>query len=333
MLYAVTGRPGEGKTCYAVQHLILDELENGDRPIYTNIWLHRGKIKHYLRKQGIKVDLKRLHYLEEHQIRRFWIYAEKNALMVLDEVGEFFNANAWKELQADPQWDPASYARLHRKVGHETYLIVQDLNHIYKQYRDLIQFHIQLVNASYRKFLGFRGPKIFIAKKFDLATNKHKPSEDPKTYKFDKKVFDLYDTSQVYSVNSGVKTNESKKYKKTEKSQEKSKLFRRGVKATLGWLSAHSWTLLIICIIIGLIFVLKNAPTFISGLIKTRQADMEAASPEEETTEPIKEETKDDEKITLNNVVKTATGGWGTRKGTGTNVSTVRYDSVNKRNP
>lgn len=340
MLYAVTGRPGEGKSCFAVQHLILDELENGDRPIYTNIWLNRGKIKHYLKSKGVKADLKRLHYLEEHQIRRFWTYGEKGALMVLDEVGEYFNANAWKELSSDPQWDPASYARLHRKVGHETYLIVQELAHIYKQYRDLIGIHIQLVNFSYRKFLGFSGPKLFVAKHFDQLTP-HKCVESH-VYKFDKKVFELYDTHQVYDVNSGVKTNDAKKYKETEKLPDTSSRLKRFIHKSFDFVGKRFWGLIIIAAVILAGYAIKSAPGFVSGLIHKRQ-DENIEQVEGETEEVngdrgsdiLESDNSDSGDSVLHTVVRNTqsiTGGRKTRS-RGSDVSLIRYDSAVKRKP
>ena len=340
MLYAVTGRPGEGKSCFAVQHLIVDELENGERPIYTNIWLNRGKIKHYLKRKGVKADLSRLHYLEEHQIRRFWTYGEKGALMVLDEVGEYFNANAWKELSSDPQWDPASYARLHRKVGHETYLIVQELAHIYKQYRDLIGIHIQLVNFSYRKVLGFSGPKLFVAKHFDQLTP-HKCIESH-VYKFDKKVFKLYDTHQVYDVNSGVKTNEAKKYKDTEKLPDTSSRLKRFIHKCFDFVGKRFWGLIIIVAIFGAGYAIKSAPGFVSGLINKRQVtneqELETEVKEEigDTGSDILEpDNVDDSDSVLHSVVRNTqsiTGGRTTRTRRG-NSPSIRYDSVTKRKP
>lgn len=318
MLYAVTGRPGEGKSCFAVQHLILEELINGSRPIYTNIYLHRGRINRYLQKRGLKVDLKRLHYLEEDQIRRFWIYAEKNALMVLDEVGEFFNANAWKELSSDPEWDPASYARLHRKVGHETYLIVQDLNHIYKQYRDLIAFHIQLVNTHYRKFLGFSGPRLFIAKTFDQLTP-HKAIES-RVYRYNKNVFELYDTSQVYEVNSGVKTNESRSYKATE-TKEEGKV-KRFFSSVLKNISKRFYLFLILLIGGGVLFALVNAPSFILGL-------------GDDYLKPVvnKNQLTAENEKTSNNTPPPPKPIERKRENTGSSISLIRYDSATKRSP
>lgn len=324
MLFAVTGRPGEGKSCFAVQHLILKELAEGSRPIYTNIWLHRGKISKYFQKLGLKVDLKRLHYLEEHQIRRFWIYGEKNALMVLDEVGEFFNANAWKELSADPQWDPASYARLHRKVGHETYLIVQDLNHIYKQYRDLIGTHIQLVNCAYRKLFGFSGPKVFIAKHFDqIAPRKCTESH---VYKFDKKIFELYDTTQVYEVNSGVKTNESKNYKKTEK--KKKGAITRALKFFWTHIGKRFYGLGIIAAIITLLYFLFNAPSLLTGLGDKTLAKSKTDKTNDKKTDTNKSSFASDSIGAIKSTFKT------TQKGVSTSTfPTIRYNTVNKRRP
>ena len=322
MLYAVTGRPGEGKSCFAVQHLILKELEEGNRAIYTNIWLHRGKIKHYFKKLGVKVDLKRLHYLEEDQLRRFWSFSEKNSLMVLDEVGEFFNTAAWRELQKDPEWDPASYARLHRKVGHETYLIVQDLNHIYKQFRDLIGEHIQLVNLNFRKVFGFRLPKIFVAKHFDQI--------DPKkcikshTYKYSMEIFNLYDTTQTYEVNSGVRTGEQKKYKET-KLKKQSRL-KRFIKAFTNGLGERIVGIFVICAVIGVILVLFNTPKFIKKLGVTNSQNASKSSTPVNDNSIISSITKS---IPTNKSISSRSKD----SGGNANISSVRYNSVTKRRP
>lgn len=334
MLYAVTGRPGEGKSCFAVQHLILKELEEGTRPIYTNIWLHRGKIKYWLKERGIVADLKRLHYLEEWQIRKFWTYAEKDSLMVLDEVGEFFNASAWKELQADPEWDPASYARLHRKVGHETYLIVQDLNHIYKQYRDLISIHIQLVNCAYRKILLFSGPKLFIAKHFDQLSP-HKCIESH-TYRYNKEVFSLYDTTQVYEINSGVKTGEKKEYKDTVVLPDSRGRFVRVINKILTALSRRFFGIIIILACFAVVAAVLSAPGCVAKLVSSR-----AKSGIEEKKEEVNEEDTDTKSTGgLGGLIsrgvegaRTFSGGKNRKAGGGGGNNSIRYDSVTKRVP
>lgn len=41
MINAITGVPGEGKTCFSVQHIILKELMTGERPIFSNVAWHK----------------------------------------------------------------------------------------------------------------------------------------------------------------------------------------------------------------------------------------------------------------------------------------------------
>ena len=43
MINAITGVPGEGKTCFSVQHIILKELMVGDRPIFSNVAWHKHR--------------------------------------------------------------------------------------------------------------------------------------------------------------------------------------------------------------------------------------------------------------------------------------------------
>ena len=187
MINAVTGVPGEGKTCFSVQHIILKELMVGDRPIYSNVAWHDEEVIKYCLSFGYTVDPARLNTLSEDQISNFWEHCPKNCLIVLDEVGEFFNAQAWKQIGTKA----GSYARQHRKLGHETYLIVQCLNHIYKQFRDMVYEEIRIVNLSNRRIGPFKMPKFFLAKWIVKDMNEVQKS---RLYRFNLDVFSTYST-------------------------------------------------------------------------------------------------------------------------------------------
>ena len=321
MLYCVTGRPGEGKSCFAVLHIILEELCKGQRPIYTNIFLKYGKIYHYCKELGYKIDTSRLHHLEETQIANFWEHTERGSLIVLDEVAEFFNSQDWSKLGCDP----GSYARLHRHFEHEVYLVVQDADHILKQFRDLVAINIQLVNLHNKKFLGFRWPKFFSAKYYDMQVKKANPSKTPqafesKLYRYNNAVFSLYDTHQVFSVSKGLSPKKKKgKYKKTDKGK------TRLLESLKGVFSRKALPIAVCVLLVGGFLLALKLPGWVAGI----------TSSEDQTDE--KQDEKSDVKKIIDNttgaisgVVRNVGKSKRSKRGGGGNY-TLRYDASFKR--
>lgn len=206
MINAITGVPGEGKTCFSVQHIILKELMVGSRPIFSNVAWHKDEVIKFCLSYGFEVDPNRLHTLTEEQIPTFWEHTPHNCLIVLDEVAEFFNSQSWKDIGIKA----GAYARQHRKLGHETYLIVQDLGHIYKQFRDMVFEEIRIVNLSNRSFGPFKFPKFFLAKWIIKDT---KTVQQTKLYRFNTEVFSTYST--LATVGGVLVTGEDVVVKKT----------------------------------------------------------------------------------------------------------------------
>lgn len=208
MINAITGVPGEGKTCFSVQHIILKELMHGDRPIFSNVAWHNEEVIKFCDSFGFEVDPNRLFTLNEDQIGNFWEHTPHNCLIVLDEVAEFFNSQAWKEIGPKA----GAYARQHRKLGHETYLIVQDLGHIYKQFRDMVFEEIRIVNLANRSIGPFRLPNFFLAK---WIVKDNGNVQQTKLYRFNTEVFTTYST--LATVGGLLTTGEEVKVKKTKK--------------------------------------------------------------------------------------------------------------------
>ena len=208
MINAITGVPGEGKTCFSVQHIILKELMHGDRPIFSNVAWHNDEVIKFCESYGYDVDPNRLFTLTEDQIPTFWEYTPHNCLIVLDEVAEFFNSQAWKQISEKA----GAYARQHRKLGHETYLIVQDLGHIYKQFRDMVFEEIRIVNLSNRSFGPFKLPKLFLAK---WIVKDNGNVQQTKIYRFNTEVFKTYST--LATVGGLLNTGQEVKVRATKK--------------------------------------------------------------------------------------------------------------------
>jgi hypothetical protein len=244
LINAITGVPGEGKTCFSVQHIILKELMHGNRPIFSNVAWHNDEVIKFCDSYGYEVDPKRLFTLEEDQISSFWEYTPHNCLIVLDEVAEFFNSQAWKDIGPKA----GAYARQHRKLGHETYLIVQDLGHIYKQFRDMVFEEIRIVNLSNRSFGPFKLPKFFLAKWIVKDSGN---VQQTKLYRFNTEVFKTYST--LATVGGLLTTGEEVSVKQTKKritlKDKKQKIY--------DFLGKHWMPLSIIAFICSIIYIPK----------------------------------------------------------------------------
>lgn len=303
MIRAVTGMPGEGKTCFSVQHIIIEELIHGTKPIYTNIAFNIEELERYLEKRGYKADLSRIHNLEEHQLAEFWSHIPNGCLCVLDEVAEYFNSQAWKSIGKDA----GTWARQHRKLGHEPYLVVQELSHIFKQFRDLIGEEIRVTNMNNHKILGFRLPKFFNAK---WVWKDAKTVSRQKLYRFSTDIFAVYDTLATSGV---LERGEIVESKATEK-KKKLRIFSK-ITGFLG----ENWLWLIPISIIG---TLIGVGFFIPTLMRDDEPKNEQQN--EQLTQTSLPPSIN--KQPSGNRFRRANGG-------STTAPTGRYDSTDKREP
>jgi len=138
-IIAFTGTPGSGKSYDAVAKIIAN-LRMG-RMVFTNI---RG-LDQPLCLEMIKMLTglddcwlaHYLHYLPDHQVIDFWNHVTPGALIVLDEVQNFFNARNWasKENTMFNMW-----ASTHRHHGYEVILITQNIQRIDTAVRALVEW-------------------------------------------------------------------------------------------------------------------------------------------------------------------------------------------------
>lgn len=216
----------------------------GDRPIFSNVAWHNEEVIKFCDSYGYEVDPNRLKTLSEEQIPLFWEHCPHNCLIVLDEVAEFFNAQSWKDIGAQA----GAYARQHRKLGHETYLIVQDLGHIYKQFRDMVFEEIRIVNLSNRKFGPFKLPKFFLAKWIIKDSGQ---VQTTKLYRFNTEVFKTYST--LATVGGLLTTGEEVEVKKTVKKGS----FKDKKQKVYNFFGQHWMILSIVAFIISIVMIPK----------------------------------------------------------------------------
>lgn len=131
MIKAITGRTGEGKSCYATRWLVVQTLLESNRPVVTNIAIDKEEIKKYIEEKGGEfierqlivlpfpkvndkgqaektvlkiskleekenedgeIEKKLVDYEKVFEVSRFWECCPRGSLVIMDEAAEFFNA-------------------------------------------------------------------------------------------------------------------------------------------------------------------------------------------------------------------------------------------------
>lgn len=139
MIIGFVGTPGSGKSYEAVKK-ILDNLKLG-RVVYTNIdGLQVQECQEHIKNYTGLDDCalaKQLHYLNDDEMRCFWVHVAQGALVVIDEVHKLFSNRDW---QSEKNRFFTEWASTHRHQGFDVCLITQDIEKIDKHARSLIEW-------------------------------------------------------------------------------------------------------------------------------------------------------------------------------------------------
>lgn len=182
-IHFISGKPGGGKSLYAVKKII-DELVLTNRTIITNLALNLPELSAYLQKTYPKkiMDLhQRIRQLEDDQCREFYLYRSRkkpmdgepygdwykcdppdkegrinfkeaveleSVLYVIDEAHLFWNARQWQATGPAVMF----YNSQHRKLGDDVILISQHVMNVDKQMRSLVQDYTYVRNHRKEKF-------------------------------------------------------------------------------------------------------------------------------------------------------------------------------------
>lgn len=190
-VYCVTGKPGAGKTAYAVDRVILKAARRG-RMVATNVPMNPGWESMLARVPGRSEAWRNQrafkYQANTHVVNRWedlfyiglacdvcgsqepWLCSierghrasEGRGVAVMDESSQKLNARTW---DIDPEMDSkkaAVQARLaridflkeHRKLGWDVYLVSQDLDMLDKQVRELVEYEIRMRNIKNAKMVG-----------------------------------------------------------------------------------------------------------------------------------------------------------------------------------
>jgi len=206
--FVVTGKLGSGKSLVTVGK-IFDYLAQG-RKVATNLNMN---LENYLNPQSKKSvirlpDKPCLLDLEAIGSGNDSYDEEMNGLLVLDELGTWFNARSWQDKTRSQLIDWFLHARKH---GWDTLLIVQDISMIDAQLRGSMAEHLVICRRLDRVKIPFVGglvqslggkgllPKIHRAK-VHYGESESAMVVDTWTYR-GKHLYSAYDTKQIFSPN------------------------------------------------------------------------------------------------------------------------------------
>jgi hypothetical protein len=206
--FFITGKQGNGKSLIAVAR-IFDYLRRGNK-VATNLDI---KLEGYLSPQSKKSFLRvpdkpTVQDFEFLGIGNAGYDEEKNGLLVLDELGAWFNTRSWQDKERKKLLEWFLYLR---KRGWDVYLIVQDIDMVDGQLRGMLGEHLVTCRRLDRikiplignlfKLIGLKGtlPKIHRAKVYfgETVQDLH---VDTWTYR-GTDFYSAYDTKQIFSPN------------------------------------------------------------------------------------------------------------------------------------
>jgi hypothetical protein len=207
-VYVITGKLGGGKTLTAI-HLITKYLSE-DRRVATNLDLHPENFRNKKNKKAniIRVpDKPKASQLIQlgHGYDGEYQGEERNGLLVLDELGTWFNSRNWQDKTRKSLIDWMLHAR---KFRWDLVLIIQNIDMLDKQARVSIAEHtvwMRRLDKMRIPFIGvitktigyeIRPPKYHRAVVKYGDTQQH-PTVDTWMYS-GKKYYDYYDTEQTF---------------------------------------------------------------------------------------------------------------------------------------
>lgn len=152
--YFITGKLGSGKSLCAVGK-IFDYLLAG-KPVATNLDIYLDEYfslqsKRSLMRLPDKPTLDDLQFLGSGNDSPD---EEKNGLLVLDELGSWFNSRAWQDKTRQPLLEWFIHAR---KYGWDVFLLVQNIDMVDNQLRDMLGEHLVICKRMDRVKIPYIG--------------------------------------------------------------------------------------------------------------------------------------------------------------------------------
>ncbi|MFA7345703.1 MAG: zonular occludens toxin domain-containing protein [Terrimicrobiaceae bacterium] len=230
---AISGRPGGGKSFYAVK-LLLRLLFDDDRPIVTNLPLRLDNILKYCFSKG-RDDIEvysRILILDDDQVPDFWRYRGVNrpvlpacandrwklgerpafeqvkggVVYFLDEVHDFLNSRNWQTTGNACLY----YISKHRHLGDDVFWITQSIKNVDNQFRSVTQDYTYCRNYGKEMYKGWSKGKYFTATTYlePITSSAVRPDpQESEKFKMESDIGACYYTSkQRLSADVGVVT-------------------------------------------------------------------------------------------------------------------------------
>lgn len=214
-IFALTGKPGAGKSYFATRCIIAEILEGNNRTIVTNVPINRQKLREYVKKDFNLYDLatfsdnrffftNRGHYniqienaSENQDFGKLLQDDDDGILYIIDEAHLYFNARNWKHMMGAT----LSYITFIRHIGDTCIYMCQKFSDIDSQFRGKTQaFHL-LRNLSKERYGWFKRGNGFRCYQYQEESHisSHGSSTDTCsqdfTYPFKIKIAECYNTS------------------------------------------------------------------------------------------------------------------------------------------
>jgi hypothetical protein len=169
-IFALTGKPGAGKSYFATRCIIAEITKGQNRTIVTNVPINRQKLREYVKKDFNLYDLEtftdnrfffsnRGHYnltidnaSENLDFGQVLQKDDEGVLYIIDEAHLYFNARNWKHMMGAT----LSYITFIRHIGDTCVYMCQKFSDIDSQFRGKTQaFHL-LRNLDKERFGMFK---------------------------------------------------------------------------------------------------------------------------------------------------------------------------------
>jgi len=191
-VHFISGKPGGGKSMYAVK-LLISELRHTTRNVVTNLALDLPRLAEYLANEyGNTFNMgQRIRILDESEVGEFWLHPAKGCDIVakieirirggkverpdfairaetggtayfLDEIHLQFNARNWQATGDECLF----YLSQHRKLGDDVICITQHVGNVDKQFRSVTQDYTYLRNLKKERLGLFRMMPVFLRSTF-----------------------------------------------------------------------------------------------------------------------------------------------------------------------
>ncbi|CAK0753056.1 zona occludens toxin [Gammaproteobacteria bacterium] len=236
-LHFISGKPGGGKSYYAVK-LLVDELRLSKRDIATNLPLNLGNLAEHLHsKYGQTFDMNtRLRMLTQEEAAEFWLHPcngvdltertkvqvrEKSVSQVdyskrpptgtvffIDEVHIYFNARGWQNTGEDCIF----YISQHRKLGDDIIAITQHVGNVDKQFRTMTQDYTYLRNLNKERMGIFRSFPVVMRSTYAEPYTGQQKAQETGAFRLD-----VTGLCTCYETNAGVGVHSRSDGDKTER--------------------------------------------------------------------------------------------------------------------